>query len=747
MAMARFEAQERKVVALEPARAERSDPADRSPGTPAIGDGLLVAQNRLLSLAAELKALAGGPPAAAIDQITAALSGSVCRIAVIGQMKAGKSSLINALVRRPNLLPSNVNPWTGVVTRLHFARPGGPESGMTFRFFSEAEWQDLTAAGGPLGRILERIEPGIVSEELAREGALIGERASRRIGRLFRHLLDREHNYATVSSRVLSRYVCSSEFYDDGPRDFGRFADITKSADVFLESAPFALPTVLVDTPGINDPFLLREQMTGRVLGEADLYLVVLNAEQALADTDLTLLRQLHGVHKDRVILFVNRVDALNDTVGDCAKVLASVRRQIQAEFPGTDLPIVAGSAWWGEQAAKLEADGVGRLLSPNLLGFADHLDVMPLADANRSLHGDEPPVAVLRDVAWRCSGMPELGAVISRLLAVRVGSQTLGGAIAGLKEASYRVETIMVGEQQALRAVGDAAGGTARANNRQLRSIQKNVGRLDGLADRLTAAGKAAEEELALMIEVGVEGIRIQLERTVAAFADAEAAALEAAGFRQKVQRTWRCNIRPLRQALGEQFLEAYRRLGAELQATQATVSRRVHRLFDEAAPGYDLELNHGPPAPLDPSPSIAALGQVLALDFGSPWHQWLTLWRRANARPERLRRLVVSEFQLVIDELMASATAMLEAHVTNAGERFRSDIAGTMALLRTRQKELAGVYKGLLEERRGRSSSGCLDDHQARLDACQNRIAALADQRRRMDAILHALQHGRHL
>jgi hypothetical protein len=96
---------------------------------------------------------------------------------------------------------------------------------------------------------------------------------------------------------------------------------------------------------------------------------------------------------------------------------------------------------------------------------------------------------------------------------------------------------------------------------------------------------------------------------------------------------------------------------------------------------------------------------------------------------------------------QVMASATAMLEAHVTNAGERFRSDIAETMALLRTRQKELAGVYKGLLEERRGRSSSGCLDDHQARLDACQNRIAALADQRRRMDAILHALQHARHL
>src|SRR5690606_13447500 len=35
-----------------------------------------------------------------------------CRVAVVGQIKSGKSSFINALVRNPRFLPTSVTPWT-----------------------------------------------------------------------------------------------------------------------------------------------------------------------------------------------------------------------------------------------------------------------------------------------------------------------------------------------------------------------------------------------------------------------------------------------------------------------------------------------------------------------------------------------------------------------------------------------------------------------------------------------------------
>jgi hypothetical protein len=44
-------------------------------------------------------------------------------VTVIGQIKAGKTSLINAMIGAPELLPTDVNPWTSVVTSLHINTP------------------------------------------------------------------------------------------------------------------------------------------------------------------------------------------------------------------------------------------------------------------------------------------------------------------------------------------------------------------------------------------------------------------------------------------------------------------------------------------------------------------------------------------------------------------------------------------------------------------------------------------------
>jgi hypothetical protein len=94
-----------------------------------------------------------------------------------------------------------------------------------------------------------------------------------------------------------------------------------------------------------------------------------------------------------------------------------------------------------------------------------------------------------------------------------------------------------------------------------------------------------------------------------------------------------------------------------------------------------------------------------------------------------------------------MTSARATLDLHVHNVGERFRAEIDETMTLLRDRQRELAGVYKGLLEERCDQTSGYHLQDHQCRLDACQKRSADLEALRLRMDAILISLRGGRRL
>ena len=62
-------------------------------------------------------------------------------ITMIGQIKSGKTSLVNAMVGRPDLLPADVNPWTSVVTSLHLNAPLPPDAPTaTFQFFSQGEW-------------------------------------------------------------------------------------------------------------------------------------------------------------------------------------------------------------------------------------------------------------------------------------------------------------------------------------------------------------------------------------------------------------------------------------------------------------------------------------------------------------------------------------------------------------------------------------------------------------------------------
>jgi hypothetical protein len=38
------------------------------------------------------------------------------RVSLVGQVKAGKTALANSMIGKPDLLPSDVNPWTSVVT-------------------------------------------------------------------------------------------------------------------------------------------------------------------------------------------------------------------------------------------------------------------------------------------------------------------------------------------------------------------------------------------------------------------------------------------------------------------------------------------------------------------------------------------------------------------------------------------------------------------------------------------------------
>ena len=299
-----------------------------------------------MEAATSLSALADRETGQVVSSVAEALRKQACRIAFVGQVKAGKSSLINILVEQPGLLPADINPCTAVITRLSFGVLDKPRAGASFTFFSRDEWRRLSL-GGRTRELTDRLFPDFDWEVLKSQVTAMEERARKKLGASFEDLLGKEHVYPEIQPNLLVRYVGTeySHAESEAERAEGEFSDITKCADIFLDLGAFSFPTVLIDTPGVNDPFLVRDEITRQNLELADICVVVITAWQRLSATDLNLLRMLRGLKKDRLIVFVNKVDEVKG--GE--EVLNEIGRQVSAtleqEFPSARIPVVLGSA------------------------------------------------------------------------------------------------------------------------------------------------------------------------------------------------------------------------------------------------------------------------------------------------------------------------------------------------------------------------------------------------------------------
>lgn len=374
-----------------------------------VGARIANASKKVIEAGSRLADLADPQTAQVISSLLKELESRVCCIAFAGQMKAGKSSLINVLVEEPGLLPADINPWTTVITRLHFGVPGKPQSGAAFTFFTRDEWRRLSL-GGRTRELTERLFPEFDWSVLSEQVEAMQERALRKLGSRFEDLLGTEHTFEQITPGLLNRYVGAGhpgmEHTASGGE--GEFSDITRSADVFLDLGAFSFPTTVIDTPGVNDPFLVRDEITRQNLEAADICVVVLTARQPLSVSDFSLLRMLRGLKKDRVIIFVNKIDEIDAGEDVLREIFRNVAAILKREFPQADFPIVFGSAVLAQKALaagdekkkpEAEAEEPGGEVS---LVWPPH---------------DEIKEAITTDAMFQKSGLAALAVAISELM------------------------------------------------------------------------------------------------------------------------------------------------------------------------------------------------------------------------------------------------------------------------------------------------------------------------------------------
>ncbi len=570
-------------------------------------------------------------------------------VTLIGQVKSGKTSLVNAMIGVPGLLPADVNPWTSVVTTLHLSPPAHDiKPGARFRFFDEQEWTRLIESGGRIGELASRAGADEELEKVRTQISDMRAKSRKRLGRKFEMLLGQEHDYGYVDQDLIQRYVCLGDDFDDdttAASSQGRFADITKSADIFLPSPAMPMRMCLRDTPGVNDTFMMREQITINAIRDSRLCVVVLSAHQALTSTDMALVRLIANVKSREVLIFVNRIDELANPAVEVPEIRTRILETLAAFNGPADPQVIFGSALWANaslagQLGTLPADSSAALL--NWAEVAARPSTVPLTTTQ---------------IITELSGLPELFRAISDRIVEGVGL-----------EAVQRIARMSLNLAKGVQAADRIM--SFEVNRKSAATLTPD--QVAGLLDQLQVACLAT---LTSDIAAAISDYSDRLDRAHRSFLDRATSALISHLERYGENSPWHYSPDGLRILLRANYLN----FGSNMQKVTQTAMSAARVAVGEVF----AKLVDCPPAQIQIEistelrvPPPVTLGQTIALDLqGSWWKSWWFRRRGYQAFAVKFHDLIKAETDPMLHDLKAVQAVALHATATHLVRGFLTE------------------------------------------------------------------------
>ncbi len=555
-------------------------------------------------------------------------------VTLVGQVKAGKSSIVNILAGRPNLLPSDVNPWTSVVTTLNINTRTEGDTKSKFTFFEQEEWDNLMVGGGRLGELANRAGADDEMDDIRRQIGEMKAKSEDRLGKHFDLILGQSHQYDYFDDELIQRYVCLGDEDDpDINPKTGRFADVTKSAELYMDIPQYPISLKLCDTPGVNDTFMVREQITLRSLRGSEVCVVVLAASQALTTMDMALMRIIAQFENRQIILFVNRIDELSDPVNQVPEIRDRIQDTLKQNNIDTNTSVVFGSALWAEAALTGNPD----ILTEE---SREALNTFYLAAG----FGDQ---AASLDKIWALSGLPDLLLAMNERIAEGAGSRLLD-------RVRHRARNI--------------------ASQIRATAVAKTLSNSDGIVRDLD--GASPEEAIATVsaeYEKKVSELTTKLrDKVLERLASAEANFVKRATDslishleQNGEQGTWQydpAGLRTLQKAAYFSFSRSMRKdAGALYAAAAADVEALYQKLLGNHLGEFNIE------APIVPRvPPPLGIGRTIALDLQSTW--WRRWWQRRKgfeAYAADYTRLIASEANSITKDIEENQIAAVLENV----------------------------------------------------------------------------------
>lgn len=324
----------------------------------------------------ELELGTGAELQAEIDKISN--TERLMKIGIVGRVKAGKSSLLNAIVfSGKDILPKSATPMTAALTELKWGQSYGAE----IEFFTPQDVENIKKEAQQYDRDLESAIKAEIDaaqekfrEKLKSKMLPQAEKESKARQKVEREmskspLAASKDQYARIQACGIniadlqtkeipfdSLEVLQGELEQYVGAD-GKYMPLTKSVKISLPLE--SLQNVeIIDTPGVNDPVISREERTRKILKECDVIFIVSPAGQFMSSEDMELMdritqkngirelfviaskvdSELHGSERDRAGgVMTKALDNLKNSLGthlsDTLQKLKADRPEIGAAY------------------------------------------------------------------------------------------------------------------------------------------------------------------------------------------------------------------------------------------------------------------------------------------------------------------------------------------------------------------------------------------------------------------------------
>ena len=241
-------------------------------------------------------------------EIVDKINNDVLTLGVIGQMKCGKSTFLNAFVFGDTVLPSATTPMTAALSVITY----GEEKKLVAEFYSPDEWaeQKLQAS-----RSLDEVSGNAMEESKVKAAKELVSKSANLPGDVNSFLGKTKDD----TFENLKEYVGAD----------GKFVSITKSVTIYYPHE-YLKGVEIVDTPGFNEPIVSREERTKEFLKKADVILLMLYASRAFDSTDRAILfKNVRQCGIGKILIGVNKYDIAYGNGETEAEIVANVKEQI----------------------------------------------------------------------------------------------------------------------------------------------------------------------------------------------------------------------------------------------------------------------------------------------------------------------------------------------------------------------------------------------------------------------------------